>query len=195
MTSEKPEADRSDAGAEAPDVGIERDPAEDQPDGAVDASDAELAAREDGVSGEMEALRDRYLRLAAEFENFRRRTDRERVDARDRAQGQLVEKLLEALDDLQRVARAGGEGSTLESLVEGVRMVERKFVRILEGAGLEPVEAEGEAFDPEMHEALMVTPTEVADEDHTVGEVFQRGYRFRGGLLRPARVQVRKFEG
>lgn len=148
----------------------------------------------DGPSGneELDALRDRYLRLAAEYDNYRKRTDRERVESRDRAQAQLVEKLLEPLDDLQRVAQLSVESTTAEAVLEGVRMVERKLAKALEAAGLEIVEARGVRFDPSMHDALMMAPTEDAAEDDTVGEVFQVGYRFRGSLLRPARVQVRK---
>jgi molecular chaperone GrpE len=144
---------------------------------------------------EVDELRDRYLRLAAEYDNFRKRTDRERVEARDRAQGQLVEKLLDPLDDLQRVAQLTPEGSTVEAVLEGIRMVERKFIRALEGAGLEAVNPRGERFDPEVHEALMTTSTDNAEQDDTVGEVFQTGYVFRGSLLRPARVQVRQHGG
>ncbi|MEX2581759.1 MAG: nucleotide exchange factor GrpE [Gemmatimonadota bacterium] len=162
----------------------------------------EAAGDEQGSEGaagdpneEVEALRDRYLRLAAEFDNFRKRTDRERLEGRDRSQAQLVEKLLEPLDDLQRVAQFAPESTTVDALLEGVRMVERKLVRALEGAGLEPLDAHGKRFDPEVHEALMMTPTEKPDEDETVGEVFQSGYRFRGSLLRPARVQVRQHGG
>jgi molecular chaperone GrpE len=148
-----------------------------------------------GGAGELDALRDRYLRLAAEYDNFRKRTDRERVDARDRAQAQLVEKLLEPLDDLQRVAHFKAESTTVESLLEGVQLVERKLTRALESAGLESLDAQGQRFDPAFHEALMMSPTENPEEDETVGEVFQNGYRFRGTLLRPARVQVRQHGG
>ena len=145
--------------------------------------------------GDAEGLRDRYLRLAAEYDNYRKRTDRERVETRDRAQGQLIERLLEPLDDLQRVAQFNAETTTVAALLEGVQMVERKLSRALEALGLEVLEARGQPFDPAVHEALMTAPTEEVAEDDTVGEVFQPGYRFRGVLLRPARVQVRKHGG
>ena len=148
-----------------------------------------------GATREVEELKDRYLRLAAEYDNYRKRTDRERMEARDRAQAHVVEQLLEPLDDLQRVAQFSVDGTTIESLLEGVRMVERKLVRSLEALGLEPLDAGGKAFNPEEHEALMTAPTDIAEEDDTVGEVFQSGYRFRGSLIRPARVQVRKHAG
>ena len=144
---------------------------------------------------ELATARDRYLRLAAEFENYRKRTDRERGEGTVRAQAQLVERLLEPLDDLQRVAHFSGENANADSLLEGVQMVERKLLRVLESAGLETVEARGERFDPSRHEALMTADAEHQDEDDSVGEVFQKGYEFKGVLLRPARVQVKKYQG
>jgi len=144
---------------------------------------------------EVLSLRDRHLRLAAEFENYRKRSERERADAGIRAQGQLVRSLLEAVDDLERVADFTEETTTVTALLEGVQMVERKLLRALETAGLERLEARGEPFDPNQHEALMTADTEHPHEDETVGDVFQKGYRFQGHLLRPARVQVRKHGG
>jgi molecular chaperone GrpE len=176
------------------------DVADSQSDGSVEEVISEWeeppAIPEDVVSKkEFDTVQERYLRLAAEYENFRKRTERERLEQRDRAQGQLVEKLLEALDDLERLTRFTAEGTTVESVLEGVKLVERKFARALESAGLEQVAAQGEKFDPEHHEALMLTETSDAAEDEMVGDVFQSGYRFRGMLLRPARVQVKRLEG
>lgn len=148
-----------------------------------------------GVDKELQELRDRHLRLAAEFDNYRKRTERERSEASARAQGQLVQQLLEAVDDLERVADYTAETTTVTALIEGVQMVERKLLRALEAAGLEHLDAHGVPFDPAEHEALMTASTDSPHEDDTVGEVFQKGYRFQGHLLRPARVQVRKHEG
>lgn len=146
-------------------------------------------------NAELQELRDRYLRLAAEFDNYRKRTERERAEHSARAQGKLVAGMLDAIDDLERVADFTTETTTVAALLEGVQMVERKILRALEAAGLEPVDARGAPFDPEHHEALMTAQTEHPHEDETVGEVFQKGYRFQGHLLRPARVQVRKHDG
>lgn len=159
----------------------------------VAADRGEAVGGEDGLR-EVEALNDRYLRLAAEYDNFRKRTERERVEARDRAQAQLVGTLLDALDDLKRVGDYTVENTTVDAILEGVQLVEAKLFKTLEAAGLEAVESEGEVFDPELHEALMVSPTEDPEEDETIGGVFQSGYTFRGVLLRPARVQVRKLD-
>jgi molecular chaperone GrpE len=143
----------------------------------------------------VQALRDRYLRLAAEYDNYRKRTDRERAESWTRAQAQLVQQLLDALDDLARVADYNAETTSVQALLDGVQMVERKLFRALESAGLAVLDASGHPFVPSVHEALMTAPAEHDEHDDTVGEVFQKGYRFKGELLRPARVQVRKYEG
>ncbi|CAN5812547.1 hypothetical protein BH23GEM6_BH23GEM6_17770 [soil metagenome] len=158
-------------------------------------ADQRSGEEEDAPTGELAKSLERYLRLAAEFENYRKRTEREREQGTVRAQASLLERLLEPLDDLQRVAHFTAEIATAESLLEGVQMVERKLVRVLESAGLEVVAAKGEQFDPSRHEALMTAEADSPEEDESVGEVFQNGYQFKGVLLRPARVQVKKFQG
>ena len=156
---------------------------------------AHPAAEESAAASELQTLRDRFMRLAAEFDNYRKRTEKERVESWGRAQAQLVQQLLDPLDDLQRVAHYGTETATVQSLLDGVQMVERKLLRTLEAAGLEVLDAHGQPFDPSVHEAIMAAPAERHEDDESVGEVFQKGYRFKGDLLRPARVQVRKFGG
>jgi len=169
----------------------ERAPAEPPAGGAPQES----AGPAQELAAELEALRDRYLRTAAEYENYRRRSERERSEAGVRAQAELVERLLDPLDDLQRVTQYGTETATVDGVLEGVELVERKLFRVLEGAGLEVIDPRGQPFDPTLHDALMTTPTEAREEDDHVAEVFQRGYQFQGILLRPARVQVKKYGG
>jgi len=177
-------------------------------DGLAEAGTADVQGGGDGAASsggaasggaseqELAASRERYLRLAAEFDNYRKRVEREKAESWNRAQAQLAEKLLDVLDDLQRVAQHfNPETATAQSLMEGTQMVERKLQRALETAGVEEVQAEGQPFDPAVHEALMTVPAESRDEDHTVADVFQKGYRFKGILLRPARVRVKRFEG
>lgn len=170
-------------------------PAQDAEQVEPGVEDRPADAQGDAVRKELEELRDRHLRLVAEFDNYRKRTERERGEAWVKAQGQLVEKLLEAVDDLERVADYTEETTTVTALLEGVQMVERKLLRALETAGLERLDSHGATFNPLEHEALMTSATEHPHEDETVGEVFQKGYRFQGHLLRPARVQVRKHGG
>lgn len=163
--------------------------------GAAQPVTPEQAPREEQPSREAQEMREKYLRLAAEYDNYRKRVERERAEAWNRAQAQVVERLLDVLDDLQRIADFTPETATAGALLEGAQMVERKLVRALEAAGVEPVDAEGQPFDPSVHEALMTVPAGSREEDHTVASVFQKGYRFKGTLLRPARVQVKRFEG
>jgi molecular chaperone GrpE len=155
----------------------------------------ERAPGQDATAAELQALRERYLRLAAEYDNYRKRTDKERVESWGRAQAQLVQQLLDPLDDLQRVAHYSAESVSAQTLLEGVQMVEKKLWRMLEAAGLEVLDASGHPFDPTVHEAIMTASADRHEDDESVGEVFQKGYRFKGDLLRPARVQVRKFGG
>ena len=158
--------------------------------GAESAGDGgEASASEvEELREELESLNDRHLRLAAEFDNYRKRNQRDREALASRLQADLVGSLLDVLDDLQRVAE-GGDDVDAEAVLEGVRLVEKKFATVLEGAGLSEIEAEGR-FDPELMEAVGMVPTDEPEKDGHVADVFQRGYRLRDMLLRPARVRV-----
>lgn len=146
-------------------------------------------------AGDDAGLRERHLRLAAEFDNYRKRVERERGESWVRAQAQLLERLLEPLDDLARVADFDPATTPAGALHEGCEMVEKKFLRAMEAAGMEEVEAAGRPFDPTIHEALTTVPAESAEEDNMVAQVYQKGYRLKGVLLRPARVVVKKHQG
>jgi len=159
--------------------------------GTTEDATAALVAQ---LRGEIEALTDRHLRLAAEFDNYRRRVERERAEFRVRAQAELVTPLLDLLDDLQRVAELDSGRTSVAAVLEGVQLIEKKFRHLLESEGLEPIVAEGEFFNPSTMEALMTVPAETPEEDDMVADVFQRGYRFKELLIRPARVRVKKYE-
>ena len=161
-------------------------------------SEEEAAVRQaereetDELRAERDRIRDRHLRLAADFDNYRKRTE-DRLRRRwDRAQADLVSRLLEPLDDLLRVTALEPEDVSVDAIVEGVDLVERKFFRVLEEAGVEAVDPEGEAFDPNTMEAMMRVPAASDEKDDMVEQVYQRGYTFRGQLVRPARVSVFK---
>ena len=142
------------------------------------------------LSEELEQLRDQHLRLAAEFDNFRKRTQRERTETWARAQAHVVSNILDALDDLARVAALDPSSAQANDVLAGVQMVERKLIRELQSAGLERVGEPGERFDPHRHEAVTTAPAPGPEQDHVVASVLQPGYRFGGALLRPARVMV-----
>ena len=154
--------------------------------GVEGAMDAEVAA----LREEVEALNDRHLRLAAEFNNYRRRVESERTELWARAQSDLVAKFLDVLDDLQRLAGLDLSNATVEAIMEGIDLVDRKFMRVLADAGVEVLDPVGEAFSPETMDAMMRVPAESEEEDDTVDQVFQKGYALKGNLIRPARVSV-----
>ena len=187
--------DSRDAGA-TDDEGAARDAdvAEEPSPAASGADDAAGDEDLEALQAELNALNERHLRLAAEFDNYRKRTGREREGLRSRAQADLAKSLLEVLDDLQRVAEYEVDAVSVESILEGVQLVEKKFRHALASAGLEPIQAEGEFFNPNTMEALMTVPAEHPEEDDVVADVFQKGYRFDDVLIRPARVRVKKYQ-
>jgi len=139
--------------------------------------------------------KDRHLRLAADFENFRKRTAKERTEMWMRAQADLVARLADALDDLSRFAHIDPAEIDAKTLHEGVDLVERKVWKELEAAGVTRIDQAGVPFDPNLHEAVTTQPASKPEEDHTVGQVVQPGYKMRDILLRPARVVVLTWQG
>jgi molecular chaperone GrpE len=144
---------------------------------------------------ELAEQRDKYLRLAAEYDNFRKRTAKERQDAHLRGQGDMLKGMIDALDDLGRFAHVDPTTTDAKTIADGVSLVERKLLKTLAGHGLEVIDPVGRPFDPAQHEAVMTEPAESPDEDHRVARVFQQGYQFNGQLLRPARVVVKQWNG
>jgi molecular chaperone GrpE len=162
------------------------------PDTASDV--AELSGRADWRR-QFDEQREKHLRLAAEYDNFRKRAVRERQEAGWRAQGEMVRGLIEALDDLSRFAHVDPATVDATTVVQGVDMVERKIMKSLSGHGLEVVDPVDHPFDPKVHEAVATEPALSPEDDHMVGKVYQRGYVFNGQLLRPARVVVKQWNG
>ena len=153
-----------------------------------DALDKELLE----LRQEFDGLNDRHLRLAAEFNNYRRRVEAERLDVWGRAQAEIVGKFVDVLDDLHRVAGLDLGNATVDGIMEGIDLVERKFVRMLSDAGVRMVDPVGERFNPETMEAMLRVPAESEEDDDRVAQVFQKGYTLGGALIRPARVSVYK---
>jgi molecular chaperone GrpE len=136
------------------------------------------------------AERDEYLSLAqrtqADFENYRKRAAKEQAAAEGRGVAKLAREVLPALDNLALALEADAKG---DELVQGIRLVDAELQAALERLGIEAYSPEGEPFDPNYHEAMARQPVEGA-ESGTVVEVYQRGYRMNGLVLRPARVVV-----
>ena len=163
--------------------------------GAADGGSGATAQRGGGAASgaELDEQRERYLRLAAEYDNFRKRSARERQEAGSRAQADLVRHLIDALDDIARFAHVDPAATDSATIVQGVDMVERKLLKALGAAGLQVVNPVDQAFDPALHEAVATEPALSSEDDHMVARVYQPGYVFNGQLLRPARVVVKQW--
>jgi molecular chaperone GrpE len=140
-------------------------------------------------------LRDKHLRLAAEFDNYRKRVTKERSELSERAQAAFITRLLDVLDDLDRLVASDPASTNPGSLRDALLLVDKKLRKELEAAGVERIDPAGEPFDPSQHEAVSTVPTPDASRDHTVSATYQSGYRFKGQLVRPARVQVFSSQG
>ncbi len=169
-------------GAEAP--GQEADTAKKENKGQKKAVE-ELKARLEEEKENSAKMLDMAKRLQADFENYRKRTERDAEEYRKYATKDLVSQLLNIADDLERALASVKEET---SLSEGVRAVRGNLMKILESQGLREIPADGK-FDPNMHEALMVSE---GDEDDMIAEVYQKGYMMNGKVLRYAKVRVTK---
>ncbi len=151
---------------------------------------AEVQDRVETLTREKAALYDQVLRRQAEFENYRKRVDKEKTDYYQRMRAEVLLELLPVLDNFDRAlaSLAISEGDR-ESLHQGVELIHRQFSEALKKLGLQPVEAIGHMFDPHVHEAITVEPTD-KHEENTIIEEFERGYRLGDRLLRPAKVKV-----
>ncbi len=155
-----------------------------------------LTEEVEGLKEERDELNDRLLRKAADLENFRRRMDREKKRRQEAGKVTVLESMLEVLDDFERSLEAARNledaedaETAYESLKGGVEMVFRKFQDQLESLGVEPIEAEGEPFDEQLHEAMMRQPSDEA-EPGTVLQEIRKGYTMGDRVIRHSRVVV-----
>lgn len=154
---------------------------------AARAEAAAARAEADAARRQAQDALDQLRRLQADFTNYRRRMMEEQAKWRQEAEAELARSLLPVVDNLERALAAAGDDG--HPLVQGVAMVHRQFLDVLRQAGVEPIAAQGQPFDPYRHEA--VARVETAElPDGTVIEVFQQGYLYRGRTLRPAMVKV-----
>jgi molecular chaperone GrpE len=163
----------------------------DQP--AVGSTGAESSVAE--AERALAEQQDRYLRLAAEYDNYRKRAVRERQEASVRGQADLLRSLLDALDDLSRFAHIDPATTDTKTVVDGAAMVERKMLKAGSSIGLEVINPMDQTFDPATMEAVATEPALSREDDHVVAKVYQQGYLFNGQLLRPARVVVKQWNG
>ena len=142
---------------------------------------------------QLNELQDKQLRLKAEFENFRKRKQREISELFQYDGERVIKEMLPLIDDLERMAKAAEEQNdkTKASLLEGVQMVESKIKKFLELHEIIPFGEEGENLDSELHDAMLTQTNEEMD-DNIILDVFEKGYRYRGKVIRHARVIVNK---
>jgi molecular chaperone GrpE len=162
---------------------------EGMPEGAE--QQANLAADLEKAREEAKDLQDRLLRLAAEFENFKKRMQRERETAMKYAEEGLLRDLLPTLDNLERAMEQGRTAADVAGLLEGVEMTMSGMRNTLEKFGLKPVDGVGQPFDPNLHEALAMEASATVPAN-TILQEYQRGYMFKDRLLRAAKVVVAK---
>lgn len=139
---------------------------------------------------EKKEIFDQLLRLKADFENYKKRTGKEKGETYSRALEELSKNLLPVIDNFERAIEAGREVDT-GGFMEGVQMVYEQLMAVLQKEGLSRIDAVGSQFDPEYHHAVL-TECDESKEDNVVSEVFQNGYLFQDRLVRPAMVKVNK---
>ncbi len=190
-----PQADPDTEQADDASEGLAPETADGVSSGAVDVVGVPEADDDEEISleAELSELQDRHLRLVAEFENFRKRTRKEKGESRTIAQADLASRILPTLDDLARVADTPHESTSVEALDKGIELILRNLRKQLEDAGLSRIEAVDQRFDPEVHQGILTTEVDDPDLDETVSRVFVDGYVFLGRLVRPAQVEVRRF--
>lgn len=171
--------------ADIDELNLERD----APQEAGDAARGDEAVEEmdiDALRAERATLQDRFLRLAAEFDNYRKRTAREWREQKERAAAEVLREMLELADNLERALAAPGEETSLR---RGVELILQQLQSKLSRFGVEPMQSKGQPFDPTQHEAVLMVDADDVESQHVVDEV-QRGYTLHGEVLRPARVTV-----
>ncbi|MCD8371474.1 MAG: nucleotide exchange factor GrpE [Clostridiales bacterium] len=159
-------------------------------EGAAEAEpEKEPAGKKDPKDAQIEELQDRLRRQMAEFDNFRKRTEKEKASMYEIGARDIIEKILPVLDNFERGLAAVPEDEKGSSFAEGIEKIYRQFVKTLEDAGVEAIEAVGQTFDPNLHNAVMHIDDEQYGENE-VSQELQKGYRYRGTVVRHSMVQV-----
>jgi len=157
----------------------------------VEETGADEMRETSAVAAERDEFYNKFLRAKADLENYRKRVQRERENMRDFAVIDITRGLLPVLDDLDRALNAPRDNRHVKHFLKGIKLIEGQLFKVLEEKGVKPIKATGEAFDPNLHEAVMID-TESDQPDNTVIEELQKGYIYKDKVVRPAKVKVAK---
>jgi len=153
------------------------------------SKEVEKLVEDTGETDALSVAQDKYLRLFAEFENYRTRSAKEQLELINTANGKLLTKLSEVKDNFDRAFAEENKTGDLAAFEKGMKLIQEQFNKILTEFGLEIIDPAGEVFDPNLHEALMHQPSETVSEGNVI-QVFQKGYRIKNKLLKTAKVIV-----
>ena len=170
----------------------DEDEAEEESEPEEAAEEASEETEEDASAAELAELKDRYMRLLAEYDNFRRRTQKEKEEIYSAAVAEVVKEWLPLVDDIERAVASSEnmDESSVEKVAEGIRLIGKQAGNVLGKLGVEEIEGkEGEAFDPNLHEAVMHVEDEAFGEQQ-IAQVFQKGYTCKGKVIRHTVVKV-----
>lgn len=157
-----------------------------------DNVEAEGSEEEANADEAVQEMKDKYLRLMAEFENYKKRTFREKLETINTASREMVVALLPVLDDFDRAKQVAEDDSTTEQFSEGVELVYNKLKSVMQNKGLKPMETNGQPFDPEYHEALTEIPAAGDDQKGIIIDTIEKGYTLNDTIIRHAKVVVGK---
>ena len=157
----------------------------------TDRDQTEAQSEEQKAQEELQIFKDKYMRLAAEFENYKRRAQRDQSDAIRYANESLLKNLLPTIDNLERAIQSGIDASASGALIEGVQLTHKQFLETIGKLGVRQVSSAGGDFDPNIHQAVAHVESETT-APNTVVEEFQKGYFLHDRILRPAMVTVAK---
>lgn len=184
----------SEATAAEAEAEVRADEPEAQSESVQNQSEAidQLKEENEQLKCELAELKDKYLRLMAEFDNYRKRTLKERAEIIDQAARDTMTAILPVLDDFDRAKASAEAPDSKEQFSEGVKLVYHKLYKTLESRGLEPMESTGKDFDPDEHEAISEVPAPSEDLKGKVVDTVEKGYKLKGKIIRHAKVVVGK---
>lgn len=164
----------------------------DAPTDTTESQEQDHPSEIDQLKQEKKELKDKYLRLYAEFDNYKKRTLKEKIDLMKTASADTIKALLPVLDDFDRAKKNADDENTQEQFSEGVTLVYNKLYSALKSKGLQPMQSDGEPFDPELHEAVTEIPAPSEDLKGKVIDTIEKGYHLNDTIIRHAKVVVGK---